>query len=80
MHVEHVTVEVRHIRSVSLQQIVLRGGAVSGGGVLTARGRGEVFAAIVVKYFSRRIIRKGTRNKKNTNNRRYVNFKQEFNT
>ena len=31
-----------------------------GSGVLTAGGRGEVFAAIVVKYFSRRVIRKGT--------------------
>ena len=36
----------------------------SGGGVLAARGRGEVFAAIVVKYFSRWIVRKGTRKKR----------------
>ena len=47
-------------RSVSLQQIILRGGAVPGGGLLTARRRSEVFAAVVVEYFPRRVVGKGT--------------------
>ena len=32
-----------------------------GGGVLTARGRGQVFATVVVEYFTCRVVRKGTR-------------------
>lgn len=58
-----MAVVVRHFRSVSLWQIILRGWAVPGGGVLTARGRGEVFAAVVVEYFPRRVVGKGTREK-----------------
>ena len=34
-----------------------------GGGLLTAWGRGEVLAAVVVEYFPRRVVRKGTRKK-----------------
>ena len=33
----------------------------SGRGMLTARGGGQVLAAVVMKYFSRWIISKGTR-------------------
>lgn len=55
-----MAIELRRFRSVS----VLRGGAVPGGGVLTARGRGEVFAAVVVEYFPCRVVRKGTRGKR----------------
>lgn len=54
-------IAVGRSRSVSLQQIILRGRAVPGSGVLTARGRGEVFAAVVVQYFPRRVVGKGTR-------------------
>ena len=56
-----MAVVVRHFQLVSLLQIILRGWAVPGGVVLTARGRGEVFAAVVVEYFPRRVVGKGTR-------------------
>ena len=32
--------------------------------MLTVRGRGEVLAAVVVEYFARRVVSKGTREKK----------------
>lgn len=49
----------------SLYQVVFRCGAVSGRVVLTASGRGHIFAAVVMKYFSRWVIHKGTRRKQN---------------
>jgi len=44
-----------------LREIVFRGGAVPWGGMFTARGRGQVFAAVVVEYFFSRVIGKSTR-------------------
>ena len=49
----------------SLYQVVFRCGAVSGRVVFTARGRGHIFAAVVMEYFSGWVINKGARRKQN---------------
>lgn len=53
-----------HVLVSAKRQIIFRCGTVPGGSVFTPGGRGKVFAAVIVKYFSRRVIRKGTKKSK----------------